>query len=88
MCISSRATKFTTKVIISSLQNFCHTHRDRHFPEIVKSGHHKTCKSIKNHKSKIFTKRIFFSLYIEESKNRMIDKHFENCSFVEHFSQF
>ena len=53
-------------------QNFCHTHRhtDRHFPEIVKlcSGHTKTCKSIKNWKSKIFTKLILCLIYIEESK--------------------
>ena len=44
-------------------QNFCHTqtdshtdtHADKNFSEIVKSrsGHPKTCKSIKNRKSKI-----------------------------------
>ena len=40
-------------------QNFCHAHADRHtdthFAEIVKSylGYPKTCKSIKNRKSKI-----------------------------------
>ena len=58
-------------------QNFCHTHADtqthrqtdRHFPEIVKSclGHSKPCKSIKNRKSKIHTKPILSSVYIEES---------------------
>ena len=60
-------------------QNFCHRHTDRHtdrqtdrhFPEIVKScsGHSKTCKSIENRKSKICTKPILSSTYIEESKN-------------------
>ena len=50
-----------------------HTSRqtDRHFPEVVKSwsGHPKTCKSIKNWMSKIWTKPIFSSIFIEESKN-------------------
>ena len=56
-------------------QNFCHTQTvtqiDRHFPEIVKSysGHPKTCKSIKNRKSKTFMETIFSPIYIEESKN-------------------
>ena len=52
-------------------QNFCHAHIDRHFSEIAKScsGHLKTCKSIKNRKSKICTKPILSSIYIEESKN-------------------
>ena len=66
--ISSRAT-LATKFL-------SHTHRhtdrqiDRHFPEIVKScsGHPKTCKSVKNRKSKICTKPILSSSYIEESK--------------------
>ena len=51
-------------------QNFCHTHTYRHFPEIAKrcSEHPKTCKSIKNRKSKIFTKPIVSCIYIEESK--------------------
>ena len=55
-------------------QNFCHTHTDRHFPEIVKScpGHPKTCKSIKNWKSKICMKPILFSIYIEESKSILL----------------
>ena len=75
-------------------QNFCHTHTDtqthrhtdrqtdRHFPEIVKScsGHPKTCKSIKNRKSRICTKPILSSIYIEESKN-------ENC-FLENYIFF
>ena len=54
-------------------QNFCHTHR--HFPEIVEScsRHPKMCKSIKNQKSKIFTKPIFSSVYVEESKNKKIN---------------
>ena len=67
--------KFCSLVLELHLpQNFCHTHTDRqtdrHFPEIVKScsGHPKTCKSIKNRKSKICTKQIFFSINIEESK--------------------
>ena len=44
---------------------------DRHFPEIVKScsGHPKSCKSIKNRKSKICTKPVLSSSYIEENKN-------------------
>ena len=55
-------------------QNFCHRHTDsqtdRHFPEIVNScsGHPKTCKSIKDWKSKICTKPILSSIYVEESK--------------------
>ena len=46
-----------------------HTHR--HFPELDNScsGHPKTCKSIKNRISKICTKGILSSTYIEESKN-------------------
>ena len=46
------------------------TQTDWHFPEIVKScsGHPKTCKSIKNRKSKICTKPILSSIYIEESR--------------------
>ena len=59
LCINSQA-KFATKFLSS-----------RHFPEIIKScsKYPKTCKSIKNRKSKIFTKRILSSIYIEESKN-------------------
>ena len=55
-------------------QNFCHIHTGRHFPEIVKSssGHPETCKFIKNRKSKICTKTILSSIYIEESKNEWI----------------
>ena len=51
-----------------------HTHTtqtdDRHFREIVKSctGHPKTCKSIKNRKTKIFSKPIIYCIYTEESK--------------------
>ena len=49
---------------------FCFTHTDRHFPEILKSysGHPKTRKSIKNRKSKLFTKPMLFSICIEENK--------------------
>ena len=83
LCISFM--KFRALVLELHLpQNFCHTHTDtlthrhmdrqtdRHFPEIVKScsGHHKTCKSIKNRKSKICPKPILFSIYIEESKKK------------------
>ena len=60
-------------------QNFCHTHTDRHadrqtdrhFPEIVKScsGYPKACKSVKNRKSKIYTKPIPSSIHVEESNN-------------------
>ena len=59
-----------------------HTQTDRHFPEIVKScsGHPKTCKSIENRKSKICTKPIFSSTYIEESKNE-ICKTYSNEKF-------
>ena len=46
-------------------QNFCHIHTGRHFLKIVKSwpGHPKTCKSIKNRKSKIWTKPILSFIY-------------------------
>ena len=53
-------------------QNFrLHTQADMHFPELVKScsGLPKTCKSIKNRKSKVSTKLIPSSIYIEENKN-------------------
>ena len=66
--------KFCALVLeLHLLQNFSlsHTdgHTDRHFPVIVKlcSGHSKMCKSIKNWKSKILTKLIFSSIYIEKS---------------------
>ena len=77
--------KFCSLVLELHLpQNFCHTHTDtqtnrhtdtqtdRHFPEIVKScsGHPKTRQSIENRKSKICTKPILSSTYIEESKKR------------------
>ena len=70
-------------------QNFCHTRidtqTDRHFPEIVKScsGHPKTCKSNKNQKSKICTKPILSSAYIEESNNERVIWKFPLCE-VEH----
>ena len=54
------------------LQNFCYTHASKQdiFIRVVKScsDHARKCKSIKNQKSKIFTKTIFF-LYTGESKN-------------------
>ena len=65
--------KFCSLVLELHLpQNFCHRHTDthphrqtdRHFPKIVKS-----CKSIKNRKSKICTKPVLSSSYIEENKN-------------------
>ena len=49
-----------------------------HFPETAKSysGHPKTCKYIKNRKSKICTKPIISSSYIEESnKELQTEKH-------------
>ena len=68
--------KFCSLVLELHLpQNFCRIHTtaqtDRQtFPEIVKSwsGHPKTCKFIKNRKSKILMKLIHF-FNIEESKN-------------------
>ena len=53
---------------------FTDTNTDRHFPEVVKScsGHPKTCKSIKNRKSKIFPKPILSSIQIEEIINRIM----------------
>ena len=57
---SSRAT-LATKFLSS-------TQIDRYFPEIIKV-HLKTCKSIKNRKSKLFTKPILSFIYIEKSKN-------------------
>ena len=60
------------------LQNFCHLHTqtDRHIPEIVKPclDHLKTCKSIKNRKSKIFTKPILSSVYLEENNKELHKK--------------
>ena len=74
--ISSRAT-LATKFLShthTDTQSYRHTdtQTDRHFPKIVKScsGHPKTCKSIKNRKSKICMKPILPSSYIEESKNK------------------
>ena len=60
-------------------QNLWHTHTDtqtdRYFPEIFKScsGNAKTCKSIKNWKSKIFTKPTLSSSDIEKSKKYIKD---------------
>ena len=72
LCISSRATL--------AIKFLSHTHRqtERHFPEIVKlfSGHPKTYKSIKNRKSKIFTKPILSSVYTEESNKHVIRDRF------------
>ena len=57
-----------------------HTHTDRHFPEIVKScsGHPKMCKSIKNWKSKIFTKPMLSSIHIEENKKKTV-RFYQGC---------
>ena len=64
--------KFCSLVLELLLPQNCHTYTetDKHFPEIVKScsGHPKTCKFIKNRKSKICTKPVLSSMYIEESK--------------------
>ena len=53
-----------------------HNPTDRYFPEIVKScsEHLKTFKSIKNQKSKICTKPILCSTYIEESIKQQPNK--------------
>ena len=73
--------KFYEILLVSSRANLAtkflshtHTHTDRHFPEIVNScsGHAKTCKFIKNWKSKIFMKLILCSIYIEVSKKECI----------------
>ena len=57
-------------------QNFCLTHTDKHFSEIVKScsEHLKTCKSIKNWKLKICTEPILSSIYTEESKKEKVPR--------------
>ena len=83
--------KFCSLVLELHLpQNFCHRHTDRqtdtqtdrqidrHFPKIVKScsGHPKTCKSVKNRKSKICTKPILSSTFIEESNKSESDNVF------------
>ena len=49
------------KIFVTHIQT--HRQTDRHFPKMVKtcSGCLKTCKSIKNRKSKIFTKPILSS---------------------------
>ena len=50
-----------------------HRQTDRHFPDEVQIVF-RTCKSIKNRKSKIFTKPILSSIYVEENKkyNRIL----------------
>ena len=57
-----------------------HTQRDKHFVKIVKlcSWHPKMCKSIKNHKLKIFIIQILFS-YTEERRNDRHSIHFHLC---------
>ena len=52
-----------------------HIETVKHFPEVVKSlsGHPKTCKSIRNRKSKIFQKPILSSIDTEETKNSTQD---------------
>ena len=71
--ISSRVTLATK--FLSHTHRHIDTQTDRHFPEIVKSCSRppKTCKSIKTRKSKISTKPIFSSTYIEESKKVSIE---------------
>ena len=68
MCITSGATLATKCLSLS------HAQRDNHFLEIVKScsGHPKTCKSIKNRKSKIFTKPMPFAIYRKNVQNPII----------------
>ena len=68
LCFSSRAT-LATKFLSHTNTD---TKTDRHFPEIVKScsKYPKTCKTIKNRKSKICTKPIFYSIYIDENKKQ------------------
>ena len=62
-------TKYKISSELYMRQYFCHTHTDRHFPEIVKSCsvHPKTYKSIKNQNSKNFTIPTLLS-YIEYRK--------------------
>ena len=66
--------KFCAFVVELHLPKNFVTHTDRHFPEVVKScsGHPKTCKFMKNRKSKICTKPILSSIYIEESKKKIM----------------
>ena len=70
--ISSQANSYH-KIFVTDTQTHRQIHRqtDRHFPNIVKScsWHPETCNSIENWKSKICTKPILSSTYIEESKN-------------------
>ena len=80
----SSFTKFCVlNIQLEITQNFYNTHTEahRHFPKIIKScpGHFKMCKFIKNLKSKIFTKWILSSIYIEESKRHIT--HFVKNAF-------
>ena len=62
---------------VTLAKKFCHTFTNTQtgslFSKIVKSctGRPKTCKPIKNRKSKICTKPILSSTYIEESKKEL-----------------
>ena len=71
-------------------QNFCHRHTDRHFPEVVKScsKHPKTCKSIKNQKSKICTKPILSSMHIDMQKIKHSDYFLSKILFEKEIQEY
>ena len=70
--------KFCARATLSTIF-LSHTDR-RHLPEIVKlcPCHPKTFKSIKNRKSKIFTKTKLSSVYIERSQTGNPESHIES----------
>ena len=74
------ATKF-----LSNTHRHTDIQTDRHFPQIVKScsGHLKTCKYIKNRKSKMCTKPILSSIYIEESNKKKWSKNIKSVPEIE-----
>ena len=63
--------KIFMKTTLYLRRNLCHTHTyiQSFFSKIVKlyAGHPKTCNSIKNQQSKIFTRPVHSSIYTEES---------------------
>ena len=73
-------------------QFFCHSHPDRHrgthtdiFQKLsIRVQDIPKCKSIKNWKSKIFTKPIFSSVYVEKSKKEIpvLSGHGSCISFI------
>ena len=79
-CLDTWNIKFYEILLISSRSTLAHktfvtyTQTDKHFPEMVNSylGYPKTCKSMKNWKSKIFAKSIFSSIYIQESNKKCL----------------